>query len=273
MNWFELMCDLLFKPFHEDLKACNGTATSVVPRIAWCPWLQWFCYPPGTSKRFPRFRHRRRSKCERNGGSDPVDVWNGSIVNYYAATSIWMYLMNIGEPLNDFVLNMFQFFPHFFLSLTGFWQTYHISIMNFHVDEFFGSPLRSMEQAPFCRCHGLWNGGSLVKSSDASLGVGRAFQRWLKKVYINYIYHICILYTCVYYMSILIPLLNGRVRWNPFVPAYFQVRKSKLPPFLVVAGALTFISILSAPPSHTWQNAKMLSMFSCRLSSILRLKK
>ena len=42
--------------------------------------------------------------------------------------------------------------------------------------------------------------------------------------------------------------------------------------FLVVAGALTFISILSAPPSHTWQNAKMLSMFSCGMSNILRLK-
>lgn len=223
LNWIELMCDLLFQPFHVDLKACNGTATSVAPRIAWCPWLQWFCYPPGTSKRFPRFRHRRRSKCECNGGSGPVDAWNGSIVNYYAATSVWMYLMNIGEPLNHSFWICFSSFL-IFSSLYN-WILANLSYFHhdFHVDEFFWSPLRSMEQAPFRRCH-----GSLVKSSDASLGVGLAFQRWLKKV----IYHTCRLYTSVYYMFILIPLLNGRGIWNPFVPAYFQVGDSKLPPFL-----------------------------------------
>lgn len=121
-----------------------------------------------------------------------------------------------------------------------------------------------MEQAPFRRCH-----GSLVKSSDALLRVGRAFQRWMKKV----IYHICILYTHLYIICLSsshfwmgeeyeIRLCRHIFRWGP--------RNCHL--FLVVAGALTFISILSAPPSHTWQNAKMLSMFSCGMSNILRLK-
>lgn len=93
---------------------------------------------------------------------------------------------------------------------------------------------------------------------------GKCFSELLKKVYIIYKLHTHTdVYTVYVYSH---PIFKWGSKMNSISANIFSGGRLETAAFLIVAGALTFISILSAPPSHSWQNAKMLSMFNCGMS-------